>query len=197
MEVAWTKSEGTDLVRELIPDFRGGIRAHRIREERDGAGFVGNRSNGRCDVAFGRHSTELRPRRRAPRGEAPSGAAESEPAADRLIRATAYAVSDEASKSLLVCPLVLLFGPEYANRRVRVQFDRALTPRERFEKALTMQGAASGTHVHMAGQDAIVVVPRAVTTADLRDFRKTAGVFAARSHARPVDPVPHTLWTTP
>jgi hypothetical protein len=82
-----------------------------------------------------------------------------------------------------------IYSPDAAHRRVRVQFDRALSPAQRFNLALVIQNEVAGS-VHMAGQDAIVVLPSTVTTTDMRRLRSTQGVYNARSQARPVDPVP-------
>jgi hypothetical protein len=134
-------------------------------------------------------TNNARPRRRAARPEGASGSPDSELPPNRLIRATVFSEEAGARDKLLVCPVVDIYSSDVAHRRVRVQFDRALSPAQRFNLALAIQKEAGGS-VHMAGQDAIVVLPGTVTTTDMRWLRSTEGVYNARSQARPVDPVP-------
>ena len=108
---------------------------------------------------------------------------------NRLVRLTATRDPDVVSV-VLMCPITMLYDPQYAAQRVRVNFKKELTAAQAFQLCLTFQAEEHVLGVHMAGKDAVLVMDSPVTTGVLAQIKRTDGVFGARSQKPPHDEVP-------
>ena len=127
------------------------------------------------------------PPRKTPRSESGKPVPEW-PKADHQYH-RALCATPPSNQRLLVCPQHQLYDSKFNDRRIRVAFQRELTPHDRFALALSIQKRSNVSGCHMAGQDLIVILNETVMSDTLKELKDLTGVYFARSQSLPVERV--------